>query len=117
MLLLIKRLCLDHWVFHACPVLNISNRYEPLLSSNSRVGIGMKLSIVSFQERRPKDLKERMYFARDRSAELIKRRRLLQQCKEIEDEIVFATVDSAPTVDDTYFEKVDQAYEIAKSFE
>ncbi len=69
------------------------------------------------QDRRPRDLKERIYFTRDRAAELIKRRRLLQRCRELEEAIAFHTTDGVTLPSDTYFRDVDEAYEVAKSFE
>eukprot|EP00667_Euglena_gracilis_P019590 EG_transcript_21024 len=69
------------------------------------------------KERRPRDLKERVFFARDRAAELIKRRRLLQRCREAEEAIAFETAEGVTLPGDGYFERVDEVYELAKSFE
>eukprot|EP00668_Euglena_longa_P048147 GGOE01065208.1.p1 GENE.GGOE01065208.1~~GGOE01065208.1.p1 ORF type:complete len:243 (+),score=7.69 GGOE01065208.1:64-792(+) len=69
------------------------------------------------KERRPRDLKERVYFARDRAAELMKRRRLLQRCREVEEAIAFGTVEGITLPEEAYFEKVEEAYELEKSFE
>jgi len=69
------------------------------------------------RERRPRDLRERVFFAQDRMAELTKRRRLLGRCLELEEAIRFTTEDGVTVPAEDYFAKVDEAYELAKSFE
>eukprot|EP00906_Rhabdomonas_costata_P036910 RCo051809 len=70
------------------------------------------------RDRPPRDLRERLAFAHDRRAELAKRRRLLQQCRELEEAIVFHTAaDGEVTIDEDYPSHVEAAYEAAKSFE
>mmetsp|Transcript_123785 Transcript_123785/g.214604 ORF Transcript_123785/g.214604 Transcript_123785/m.214604 type:complete len:236 (-) Transcript_123785:3-710(-) len=69
------------------------------------------------RERRPKDMKERLLFARDRAAELVKRKRLLQQIRELEDTIGLPTIEGVVTVGEDYLQKVEDAYALAKSFD
>lgn len=44
-------------------------------------------------------------------------RRLLQRCREAEEAIVFETAEGVTLPGDGYFERADEVYELAKSFE